>query len=370
MSYEFRKKESKFKYKSNKWEKNNNKKMDTKNKKIKQKRMLSKYKIKEELKSKNKWENFSAKWTDIYVDKNLVRKWILAWKRWNLFVVMDIANDVFHDTVIDDKIPTHLRWTFVVGDFVFFNKEGWSFILKKRLLRKNYLSKTKSNTSRFWGWREQIIVANVDIAVIIVPVKNPKFDPKLVDRYLVLCQNWWVTPIICLNKVDLTDYRNPIIQDYIKSWIMVIETSFIDWKGISKLKKLLLNKKVVVLWKSWVGKTSLVNLLGLGVKLQTQNVNEKSWEWKHTTTSTNLYKWEEKSYIIDTPGVRALWLDQIKKSELKTYFPEFEKYKWFCKYKRCLHNTEPDCAIKKAVANGEISTFRYESYLRISEDLI
>jgi ribosome biogenesis GTPase len=208
------------------------------------------------------------------------------------------------------------------------------------------------------------------VAVIVSPVKNPSFDHKLVDRYLVLCQHWWVLPIICLNKIDLSKKRDPIIDQYRASWISVVECSTLEGIGILELKQDLLGKVTILLWKSWVGKSSLVNSLCSYADLWTQSVNSKSWEWKHTTTSSDLYKRAEASYIIDTPGIRALGLDHIAKLDLKNYFPEFWEYVGACKYDSCLHESEPDCAIKKAVAENKIDKWRYESYLRILQDLI
>ncbi len=206
--------------------------------------------------------------------------------------------------------------------------------------------------------------------MIVMPIKQPDFDHKLLDRYLVLCHARWVTPIICLNKIDLINKKSDLLSHYEKAWITIIETSTTQNKWIDKLKKILKNKTTIVLWKSWVGKSSLINALYDEWKILTQDVNQKSWEWKHTTTASDLYIRAKNSYIIDTPGVRALGVDQIKKSELMNYFPEFLKYKWMCKYSKCIHEIEPDCAIKKAVEDKKINKHRYDSYVRILKDLI
>lgn len=371
MLYEFREEKSNSKYKSNKREKIKNKKAETKNKKIKQKNLVNKQDDKTIKEQTEKWEDINLKWEDINIEdiKN-IEEWYIASKEWWNFKILNKKNWNFFEAKLEKTIPSHLRKSFVIGDKVFYQKEKWEFIIKKRWERINYISKTQSNTARFWATKEQLIVSNIDMAIIVAPIKNPNFDHKLIDRYIVICQRRWVTPIICLNKIDLTDKRNPILNDYKKSGIQIIETSTISWEWILELKKVLKDKMSVLLWKSWVGKSSLVNKLSSNKKLSTQTVNQKSGEGKHTTTSSNIYKRDANSYIIDTPGTRALWLDQINKKDLQNYFSEFSKYKSMCKYKKCLHETEPDCAIQNAAKNKEINKERYESYLRILKDLI
>ena len=371
MSYEFRKRWPKLKHKFNKREKIRNKKLDLKAKKVKQKDMLDKQVIKSENAQRVKWEDADLTWDDILIDADSwLKEWFVASKKWKDFNILNKKSEVFIDAVLQENIPSHLKNDFVVWDIVSYKEEDWKNIIKKRIERDNYLSKTRSNTSRFWSQREQIIAANVDVAVVVMPVKEPEFDHKLLDRYLVLCNSWWVVPVVCINKIDLTDKRHPLLLEYKKSWISIIEISVKQNKGIDKLKEILKNKMSVLLWKSWVWKTSLINILYSGGQLLTQTVNQKSGEGRHTTTSSNLYKWDYKSYIIDTPWVRALWVDQINKTELKNYFPEFLKYKWKCKYSKCIHDIEPDCAVKNAVKDGEIEQYRYDSYLRILGDLV
>jgi ribosome biogenesis GTPase len=370
MSYEFRKRWPKLKHKFNKREKKKNKKLDLKTQKIKQKDMVDKQWIKSEDEQKIKWEDINLSWENIIIDDSIVlTEWVVARKKWKEFNILNKKTEKFVGAILQENIPSHLKNDFVVWDIVLYGDDD-NFVIQKRNNRINYLSKTRSNTSRFGSQREQIIAANIDVAVVVMPIKEPEFDHKLLDRYLVLCHSRWVTPVVCINKVDLTDDRHPLLSQYKKSWIKIIEISVKENKWIDKLKIELQNKTTVLLWKSWVGKSSLINILYPDGNLLTQTVNQKSWEGRHTTTSSNLYMWDDKSYIIDTPGVRALWVDQISKTELKNLFPEFLKYKWKCKYSKCIHDIEPDCAIKKAVADWEIDQFRYDSYLRILGDLV
>ncbi len=371
MSYEFRKRWPKLKHKFNKKEKVVNKKLELKARKIKEKNLVDRQGIKSEDAQKVRWEDTDLTWENIAIDKSLLLdEWFVAWKKWKDFNILNKKTEKFVETILQENIPSHLKNDFVVWDTVLYVENDWKFIIQKRENRRNFLSKTRSNTSRFWSQREQIIAANIDIAVIVMPIKEPEFDHKLLDRYLVLCHSRWVMPVVCINKIDLTDKRHPLLLEYKKSWISVVEISVKQNKGIDELKKILKNKMTVLLWKSWVGKSSIINVLYPEWDLLTQTVNQKSGEGRHTTTSSSLYLWNKKSYIIDTPGVRALWVDQIDKIELKNYFPEFLKYKGKCKYSKCIHDIEPDCAVKNAVDSSEIEQYRYDSYLRILGDLV
>jgi len=372
MSYDFtpHKKNNK-KHVFNKQEKRSNKKLDIKQKKIDQKWMVSKQLEKESLSQSKKGNDISVTRDDIVLSPDLVfYEGYVAAKAWNRFSILSKSAETFLEAELSESIPLHLRSTFIVWDLVYYHSFDGVFLIEKRWVRKNYLSRTKSSTARFGSSQEQIIAANIDLAVIVTPIKQPAFDHKLLDRYLVLCQYYWVVPIVCLNKIDLSDKRDPVIKQYKASGISVLECSTITGVGVLELKKLLLGKVTILLGKSWVGKSSLVNALCFDKTILTQVVNNKSWEGKHTTTSSELYKREANSYIIDTPGVRALGLDQIAKADLQRYFPEFWVYTWQCKYAGCFHDIEPDCAVKNALSDGKINTWRYDSYIRILGDLI
>jgi len=367
MLYEFRKENTKSKPKANKRQKHKNKKLTTKNEKAKLKNIPNNTSTKNKDEYQPKDRDTTRE--DIIISQDTKIGYI-AGKTWKTFQILNKIDNKILEATANTKLPDHLQKSFIIGDKISYNNQDQQTIIQKREKRKNYISKTRSNTARFWSREEQIIAANIDIVIIVSPVKNPTFDHKLIDRYLVLCQNRWVTPIICLNKIDLTNKKHPMINQYKKTWIKIIEISTITKIWIPQLQKLLQNKTAIFLWKSWVWKSSITNILHPQAQQITQDVNQKSWEWKHTTTTSNLYPRTTNSYIIDTPGIRALGIDQIAKSDLKNLFPEFTKYKNLCKYRQCLHESEPDCAIKTAVKNKKISQLRYDSYLRILKDLV
>ena len=241
--------------------------------------------------------------------------------------------------------------------------------------RENYIARIRRDSTRFSAHQqdEQVVAANIDVGVIVATTKDPQFHANLIDRYLIVMQNGGVKPLICLNKCDLSNERDPILSYYKNELgINVIEVSATTGHGLVELQKELQNKLAVLLGNSGVGKTSIINALNQDFQLKTKEVSAKHKEGRHTTTSTTLHTWRSNSYIIDTPGIRSLEIDNIYKDELRHFFPEFEQYESGCKYNDCVHDHEPDvsCAVKKAVSTGEINKERYESYLRMIKDLV
>jgi ribosome biogenesis GTPase len=315
------------------------------------------------------WENYSWEEVDFKPSKQNI-EWIVSFVSWNTFSILNMSKQKEVKWDIDKKLPKELLNQLVVWDKVYYEIVNWVWIVKQREERNSFIARMRWDSTRFWTEEEHILAANVDTALIVAPVKNPEFHSNLVDRYLIVCQNWWVEPVICLNKVDLTDERNQMIKWYKNSWIKVIEVSTINWVWIDEIKEILNWKIGVLIWKSGVWKSSIINKISPWIDLKTWEVNTKSWEWRHTTTASELYSIWENSYIIDTPWIRALWLGNISKNDLKLYFPEFEEFAVNCKYKDCIHSHEPECWVKVAVQEWRISQGRYDSYLRILNDLV
>lgn len=293
--------------------------------------------------------------------------------RISVFYVL-YGEDIFQ-CKLDKKIPFQLGRSLVVGDKVYFEIEDDSGVIKSRLERKNYISRIRRDSTRFSGSNqdEQVVAANIDVGVIVATTMNPVFHANLIDRYLIIMQNGGVKPLICLNKCDLTNERDPILNYYRNELgINVIEVSATTGEGMLGLQGELRGKLGVLLGNSGVGKTSIINALNQDFQLKTKEVSAKHKEGRHTTTSTTLHTWQPESHIIDTPGIRSLEIDNIHKKELKFFFPEFEKYESECKYNDCTHDHEPEdsCGIKKAVKRGDINQDRYESYLRMLKDLV
>ena len=257
------------------------------------------------------------------------------------------------------------------GDYVLLDKNSTK--ITHIAQRSTVLSRDhKDRARRSNAVSNKVIATNIDVAVIVVSAFSPPLHPKFIDRYLMILQNCNIQPVICLNKADLkTEKDDEILNIYRKLNIPVVETSTLNNNGINSLKSYLLGKRAIFVGHSGVGKSSLTNALMNTHQIKTGEVGEKSLRGRHTTTSSKFYFWSENSSIIDTPGIRALDVSAFDPSEIQYYFSEFAEH-LNCRYRTCNHiNTKTcECGVKIAVEKGFITTSRYDSYVRIMQDLL
>jgi ribosome biogenesis GTPase len=218
---------------------------------------------------------------------------------------------------------------------------------------------------------EQVIAANVDQMVIVVSVAHPKFKQHLIDRFTVAAIKGGLKPAIVINKIDLShkvDLRR-IGEIYRGLEMPVVRSSCTDGRGIEDLRLVLKDHESILVGHSGVGKSTLLNRVKPGLDLRTREVSEATNKGTHATTAIELYPLDFGGYVVDTPGLKVLGLWDLDQDELETLFPEFKPYLGQCKFARCSHTHEPECAIKQAVTEHEIYSERYESYARILSDI-
>ncbi len=198
---------------------------------------------------------------------------------------------------------------------------------------------------------------------------NPNF--RLLDRFLLFMNRQQVNTIICFNKIDLIELgmENRFKEIFGKSGCPVICTCALQTDGLNEILSMLQGKITVFAGPSGVGKSSLLNAFIPEADVKTGDISKKIKRGKHTTRHSELMKAGVDTYIIDTPGFSTLYLDSFTKDELKTYYPEFEPYENHCRFLGCSHTHEPDCAVKQAVKEQEISELRYKNYLEFYEEL-
>ncbi len=248
----------------------------------------------------------------------------------------------------------------LVGDIVEIEKAGKDYMISNVRNRINSIIRPP--------------VSNINQMVIVISISEPSPDYILLDKQIILCRAKGITPVICVNKIDLAKNNEDIINDinYIKKVYcpLNIEVIFVSVKeniGIEELKIKLKGKTSAFSGNSGVGKSSIIRLLteDSDEDIEVGNIGKKSGRGKHTTKSVRLYNLDNNSFILDTPGFSSYELYDIQYDELKHYYPEFMNFK--CAYDDCLHVTEgvDVCEVKKSLEKGMIDSKRYERYVYI-----
>ncbi len=210
-------------------------------------------------------------------------------------------------------------------------------------------------------------VAKIDILLIVVAAASPDPSLYLIDRMLVTAEKNSVKPVICINKTDI-EKREDIKRIYESAGYSVVCVSASRGENMDTLKSIISGRITAFAGLSGVGKSTLLNIL-TNERPKTGGLSEKINRGKHTTRHVELMELDGGGYVFDTPGFSSVELSGIKANELYMYFPEIAKYEGECRFSGCVHIHEPDCAVKAALENGDISNERYESYCSLYEEL-
>ncbi len=266
----------------------------------------------------------------------------------------------------------------VVGDFVQYELEkdgnGWITTIEPR---KNYIDRKSTKLSKI----SHLIASNIDMAFLVVTLKEPRTSLGFIDRFLLAAEGFRIPVCLVFNKIDLysnveTFHETSLLNTvdeleklYENIGYQTLRTSTVTMKGIESLKQLMQGKTVLFSGHSGVGKSALIKAVAPEMDIKIGEISSVHNKGKHTTTFAQMYRIEAvDGFIIDTPGIKEIGLIQYYKEEIRDYFPEIRQYNNCCRFDNCMHVHEPGCAVLKAVEEGKIPSSRYLNYLAILQD--
>jgi ribosome biogenesis GTPase / thiamine phosphate phosphatase len=262
-----------------------------------------------------------------------------------------------------------LRWNDelpAVGDWVSLRKEpapGELALIESISARRNVISRKQAGRAH----REQILAANVDLLGIVTAMDH-EFNPRRLERYLVLAAQCGAPVVIVLNKAELCEDFPARVAELEATAPGIPWISLSAIQTVAPLRALTEGRTVVLLGSSGVGKSTIINgLIGQALQL-TREVRAHDSRGRHTTTHRMLIPLDSGGALIDTPGLRelGLWATQPALDET---FAEIQALAEHCRYRDCQHAGEPGCAVEDAIAGGELDPNRWASYQKLQGEL-
>ena len=248
----------------------------------------------------------------------------------------------------------HTNESPVVGDEVIYDEKFITEILE----RKNILNRPP--------------IANIDQTIIINSCKEPDFSFNLLDRFLLLIEHENITPVIVMTKTDLMNSielkKLKEQMKYYEKFYRVIYTSTVTLSGIEAFKDLFKDKINIFAGQTGAGKSSLLNVLDVSLKLKTDIISKALGRGKHTTRHSEMYEMFG-GLVADTPGFSKLDFFDIKEENVPDCFVDFFELSSECKFRGCKHLDEPKCNVKKQLDEGNVLPSRYRNYKLIIEEI-
>ena len=221
------------------------------------------------------------------------------------------------------------------------------------------------------GYGERIVAANVDQVVVVFAAAKPEPHPRMLDRFLVIAESNGLAARVVINKVDLVgeEAARARFADYERAGYPLHLTSMKAGIGLEPLRDAIAGRVSVFTGPSGVGKSSLLNALFPGLDLRVGEISESVNKGRHTTVGGYAHPLPAGGYVVDTPGLREVGLWALPGDRLDESFPEFRVVREQCRFADCVHDVEPGCAVREALARGEISAARFDSYHLLRNEL-
>lgn len=217
---------------------------------------------------------------------------------------------------------------------------------------------------------QRAVVANVDQVVVVGSVREPQWDPYLIDRFVAVSEANQLPVVLVMNKCDLALEHGDLAAPYEAAGYEVVCTSARTGEGLDLLRRRLLGPTSVFTGPTGVGKSSLLNALQPGLKLKTQEVSVRSGSGRHTTVTAEMHGFEPAGFVIDTPGLRDIGLWGLEPLDVVHAFPEIAVMASRCRFDNCRHLGEPECAVEAACSRGDLMSSRLASYRQLLREAL
>jgi ribosome biogenesis GTPase len=257
-----------------------------------------------------------------------------------------------------------------VGDYVVLEQDGKDTMITEVQKRNNVIIR-QSPAKRM---ARHILAANVDQAFVLVTMSRPRTSSGFIDRFLISAEAYHIPITLVFNKQDALNVKDietqkEFVEIYKNCGYNIAFVSALKNQGVEELKSAMKNKTTLFCGHSGVGKSTLANAIDESLQLKTKEISNKYEKGVHTTTFAELFELPFGGSVIDIPGIKEFGVIDFDKYEVSHYFPEMKRYLSNCKFNNCLHDNEPNCAIKAALEEGNISIERYKNYLNILSDI-
>lgn len=268
------------------------------------------------------------------------------------------------------KHDEHGALKLAVGDRVTIawdNRDPGSWMITGIHARSSKLARRAPGGAR----GERVVVANLDQVLVVFAAARPEPHPRMLDRFLVIAEANDIAARIIVNKCDLVEpeVAHALFAEHVAAGYPVHFTSVKTGEGLAALRQEMAGRSSVLSGPSGVGKSSLMNALFPGLTLRTAEISDSVNKGRHTTVGAVLHPLPCGGFVADTPGLREVGLWGIDPRDVAHCFPEFRPYLNECRFGDCTHVVEPGCAIREALALGAVSMGRYESYVKLREEL-
>ncbi|TAE47954.1 MAG: ribosome small subunit-dependent GTPase A [Bacteroidetes bacterium] len=260
-----------------------------------------------------------------------------------------------------------------VGDRVSFTpgNEDNPGVIAEVQPRRNYLLRKAIGHAH----KVHILAANLDQAILLYTVEQPATSLGFANRFLITAAAYEIPAIVVINKTDILTQPAQqqrlaeVIEIYTRIGYPVYPIVANDPAYRELAISLLKDKVSFIGGHSGVGKSAFLNLADPSLNLKTGNISDYSSKGKHTTTYAEMYDLATGGSLIDSPGIKELGITDMEPEELAHFFPEMEKLRSECRFSNCVHINEPGCKIREAVSEGQIHPSRYDSYVKMLEDM-